>query len=235
MFDAELNETNLSGANLSGAKILPIQLRASVLSDKTKLDFPLENSISRESLTNVKVGKSVGDRESVSESIRGTVISKPSIPSKELYAALDKVSHLLTKNSKKEDFHRELERLKTHKDIRQETLRVAEYFRKYTEIIDSYYVRFNPFGTQNLQNDIEDFNDVIGHSVVVGSYYLIDKWAVEYPSHDPNVLAEMPQSYLRIFERVAGHGWGEIRHAYGWPESARSYWKYLILQWKKWV
>ena len=118
-----------------------------------------------------------------------------------------------------------------------ETLKIAEGFHLYGQTVNGYYSKFPPFSTGNVQQDLEDFIELIGHSVVIGNYFLISEWGVKYPLIQPSVLAkgEHLDRYIASFRRAITDEWEENQDAFGWPDEAKSYWQYLIEEWEKWI
>lgn len=124
------------------------------------------------------------------------------------------------------------EMARTREAMEQETLNVAEGFRHYGIIVNRYYSQFPPFGTNIVENDFEDFVELIGHSVVFGNYSLISEWGTKYPLTNPHILAAEPFQYLPVFRNSIGQKWQHYQRQRGWPEVAKNYWQYLIDSWE---
>lgn len=148
-----------------------------------------------------------------------------------LFARFKEMSNLLKQSPRKQELQQKL--TETRQAMERETLGVAEGFRQYGSIVSAYYAKFHPFGTRKLQNDFEDFVELIGHSVVVGNYSVISHWGVDYPLDNRGVLAEDPQKYLPVFQAVVTDRWQYYKEKYGWSESAKLYWQYLINEWQR--
>lgn len=141
------------------------------------------------------------------------------------------MANLLRQNSTKQTLQREM--AETRIAMEKETLGIAEGFRQYGDIVNAYYLKFKPFGTQSLERDFEDFVELIGHSVVIGNYSLINQWAVNYPLRTKGVLAGDYRNYLAVFHGVVTNRWQHYKTAYRWPDSTKLYWQYLIDEWQR--
>ena len=147
-----------------------------------------------------------------------------------LLARFKEMSKLLTDGLKKHEIQQQL--TETRQAMEKETLNVAEGFRQYGSVVSTYYRTFKPFGTKSLQHDLEDFIELVGHSVVIGNYSLISQWGIEYPLRN-NVLAKEAQEYIPVFQAVVTDRWQYYKEKYNWSESAKLYWQYLLEEWQR--
>jgi len=129
-------------------------------------------------------------------------------------------------------FQRDLEAIR--KAMENETLKIAEGFHLYGETVNEYYLKFPPFGTNHVDKDFEDFIELIGHSVIVGNYFLISEWGVKHPLSNPSILAgsQFLQRYVDRFKEAITTNWQANQTKYGWPDEAKDYWQYLIREWE---
>ncbi|NEZ68347.1 hypothetical protein D0962_37440 [Leptolyngbyaceae cyanobacterium CCMR0082] len=110
-------------------------------------------------------------------------------------------------------------------------LDASETLRVYAKLIDSYYTQCPPFGTNDQQKDFKYFIEIIGHSLVIGNYTLIDTWAIQYPQANPQRLAEsqpLSEVVRKLEEGLKPENWQVLREDYKWPEQARYYCEYII-------
>ena len=118
-------------------------------------------------------------------------------------------------------------------ELNKEVLDVSEGLRCYTELVDTFYSECPPFGSGSFEADYQDIIELIGHSMVVGSYYLLEKWAVRYPIGQPNRLAQPIHQYRRTLEEAISNHWQTLVTTFGWPPQARAYCEYLIQSWQQ--
>ena len=149
---------------------------------------------------------------------------------------LRKMIQALTQKAKpaqKDTYQNKLTGIRTA--MENQTLQIAEGFYLYGQTVDDYYSQFHPFGTKDVEKDFEDFIELIGHSVVVGNYFLISEWGVKYPLDNPSVLAgeKFLKRYVDRFKKAIGEDWGKNQSQHRWPDEAREYWKYLIKEWEQ--
>ena len=128
-------------------------------------------------------------------------------------------------NKIKEDLKR------IRQELSKEVLDVSEGLRNYTDLVDSYYSQCLPFGSGNYELDYQDFIELIGHSIVIGNYFLLEKWAIEYPVNNPRCLAQPLSKYISIFDAVTKTRWEQVSRKFGWPPQARVYCEYLVQSW----
>lgn len=118
-------------------------------------------------------------------------------------------------------------------ELNKEVLDVSEGLRCYTELVDNFYTECPPFGSGSFEADYQDIIELVGHSMVVGSYYLLEKWAVRYPMGQPKpgCLAQPIEQYRITFEQTISNEWQTLATTFGWPPQARAYCEYLIQAW----
>lgn len=134
--------------------------------------------------------------------------------------------------SDKGGFQEELKAIR--KAMEKETLKIAEGFRLYSQTVNEYYLKFPPFGTGDVNKDFEDFIELVGHSVIIGNYFLLSEWGVKYPLNQPSVLAgkQLLSRYVDGFKKAITEKWEENKTQHGWPDEAQEYWQYLIREWE---
>lgn len=110
-------------------------------------------------------------------------------------------------------------------------LDASETLREYAKLINDYYTHCKPFGSNNEKEDFKCFIDIIGHSLVIGNYTLIDTWAIQYPQKNPDRLAEsqpLTEVARKLEEGLKPENWKVLRDEYKWPEQARYYCEYIV-------
>ncbi len=120
--------------------------------------------------------------------------------------------------------------------MEKETLQIAEGFRLYGETLHEYYSKFPPFQGKTFALDLEDFIELIGHSVVIGNYFLISQWGVDYPLlSKQTVLAhgdDRLPNYISAFKKAINEDWEKHQNEDDWPKECKQYWEYLIKEWE---
>lgn len=147
-------------------------------------------------------------------------------------ALMDAMKALSQSSSAKPCKDIKLELTKIREELNKEVLDVSEGLRHYTDLVDSYYSQCPPLGSGNNQRDYQDFIELIGHSLVIGNYFLLEKWAVRYPVENSNRLAQPLSKYVSTFDAVTTTQWLQVSQQFGWPPQAKVYCEYLIKSWK---
>jgi len=120
-------------------------------------------------------------------------------------------------------------------ELSQEVLDVSEGLRHYTILVDSYYSQCPPFDSGNYENDYQDIIEIIGHSIIIGNYFLLEKWAIRYPIENNGLLAQPLSKYVNTFDAVAKTHWDQISQQFGWPFHAKVYCEHLVNSWNDYV
>jgi hypothetical protein len=120
---------------------------------------------------------------------------------------------------------------KIREDLNKEVVEVSEGLRQYANLVDSYYSQCPPFGSGSNENDYQDFIELIGHSVIIGNYTLLEKWAIQYPRKNPKRLAQPLASYAAVFCNITKSKWEETSQIFKWPPQAKMYCEYLVQSW----
>ncbi|MEO0771248.1 MAG: hypothetical protein AAFY72_17810 [Cyanobacteria bacterium J06649_4] len=113
------------------------------------------------------------------------------------------------------------------KQLNDEVLDVSECLRDYANLVDAYYSNCPPFGSGDEEKDFQEFTEIIGHSVVIGNYRLLDRWAIDYPKSNPQRLAEPIAQYSHKIDGVVKNQWQVLAQQYKWPSHAKAYCEYL--------
>jgi hypothetical protein len=146
-------------------------------------------------------------------------------------AILDAMKALSNSSSNKPCNHIKTELKRIRGELNQEVLDVSEGLRRYTELVDSYYSQCHPFGSGKFESDYQDFIELVGHSLVIGNYFLLEKWAIRYPIENPTCLAQPLPKYISTFNSVTTTQWEQISQQLKWPSQARVYCEYLVKNW----
>lgn len=148
-------------------------------------------------------------------------------------AIMDAMSALSKSSSVKKclDIKSNLEEIRA--ELNKEVLDVAEGLRHYTELVDSYYSQCAPFGTGKKDDDYQCFMELIGHSIVIGNYFLLEKWAVRYAVDNKGRLAQPISKYANTFNEIINNQWEQVSNQYEWPSQAKFYCEYLVKSWMK--
>lgn len=120
--------------------------------------------------------------------------------------------------------------------------------REYRRLVHKFYKTHNPFGTGDTQRDLAEYRQLIIHALAAGDvalfslsdrenlstlddgdFCLLDKWGVEFPGQNPNILAEGSlQYYCEVFNFLCQDDqWHHFRSKYNMPDGAKVYYEYL--------
>ncbi len=132
---------------------------------------------------------------------------------------------------KQNDLQKKLAKIRN--DLEKEGCNFAKSLENYSKLVDAYYLKYPPFGTKDFHKDFEDFIEIVGHSLVVGNYSLINKWAIDFPLKNWSRLAKKPHEYLERFDYAVSKDLEYYKNNRDWPEEAKYYLKYLIQEWRK--
>lgn len=116
-------------------------------------------------------------------------------------------------------------------------LDASEKLRQYADLIDTYYTQCPPFANNNGEEfdyDKEYFKDLIqliGHSLVIGNYSLLDKWVLKHPQTLSEEAAQIVRENIATFEdALKRENWQDFKSRFKWPEQASYYCEYLVQQ-----
>lgn len=111
-------------------------------------------------------------------------------------------------------------------------LDVMEVRRLYGKLANQYYEKQvqnqKLFKTQSFEDDVDQYIELVGHSTFSGNHDLLDRWGIDYPINNPNVLAEPIAEYIEHFDRDILDNWERFEEQHNWSSETKFYWVYLI-------
>ncbi len=102
---------------------------------------------------------------------------------------------------------------------------LSEVLRLYEKKFDAHYEQSKPFSTNDKFLDSDEFAKIVRDAFSVSSYRIIKKWAIDYPSNNPQVLNQPLSFYAEQFQQDL-EDWDK---SFGqqWHPDSQEYWKYL--------
>jgi len=107
-------------------------------------------------------------------------------------------------------------------------LDISEIRKEYGRAVDKYYREVKqPFGSKDFKKDIDQFIELIGHSMFSGEKTLLDEWAIKFLKANPNVLAESLREYVDSFKDIL-QNWDTFSQENDFSNETQYYWSYLV-------